>query len=722
MSIGNWAFYGCSGLTSVTIPNSVTSIGDAAFRGCSGLTSVTIPNSVTTIGDAAFRECTGLTSVAIPNSVTTINYETFSNCTGLTSVTIPNSVTSIGESAFSGCKGLTSVTIPNSVTTIGEYAFDGCSGLTSLTIPNSVTTINYHTFYNCTGLTSVTIPNSVTTIGGKAFSGCTGLTSVTIPNSVTSIGGGAFSNCTGLTSVTIPNSVTTINYSTFSNCTGLTSVTIPNSVTSIDAGAFSNCTGLTSVIIPNSVTEIGRSYSMVGAFSGCYNLDSITCEGIEPPRIYDDSTFSNYNSSLIVPYEGYIKYRTARCWKNFKNISSSGWFIDFSSSGDVIKICRGIDADFSVPILMQNSHPITAVQCSVESSISIEDIVMSNSRNGGDHTLSYNNNKILIASPTLKTFKGDSGTLFNFNLHTDVTEVGKIGEITLSDILLSTKYGEGVYYSTDLNIPIYMTYLVGDANGDGSVDAADYVVTCNKIALRPVTTFFEDAANVNEDIYLDVSDLVGITRIALGLDESHMHGLKNSSQHTDGNTSVSKVSSHDIEFSDCKSATLTINLNSAIAYKAMQMDVTLPAGLRITDVHLSDRAGSLQLMTGKTEDGSTRIVASTMGDGAIAAGHGSLLILTLVTDSQWSGNGTITIDDIIAATPDALRYDIEGITINASDTPSSIGAIITDDENSLVDVYNLNGQLVKHNVMRSDAVKGLPTGYYLIDNKKVFVK
>ena len=124
--IGYDAFFGCSGLTSVTIPNSVTSIGYSAFDGCSGLTSVTIPNSVTSIGSSAFSGCSGLTSVTIPNSVKSIGDWAFYDCSGLTSVTIPNSVTSIGSGAFAYCRGLTSVTIPNSVTSIGKSAFYNC--------------------------------------------------------------------------------------------------------------------------------------------------------------------------------------------------------------------------------------------------------------------------------------------------------------------------------------------------------------------------------------------------------------------------------------------------------------------------------------------------------------------------------------------------------------------------------------------------------------------
>ncbi len=177
--IADNAFSGCSNLSSITIPNSVTNIGEWAFGSCSGLTLVTIPNSVTSIGSYAFSYCSGLTSITIPKSVSSIGICTFRDCTGLTSVTIPNSVTNIGRYAFQRCTSLTSVTIPNSVTTIESNAFSGCSGLTSVTIPNSVTDIGSYAFYSCTGLSSITIPNSVTSIESYAFMDCSGLTSIT---------------------------------------------------------------------------------------------------------------------------------------------------------------------------------------------------------------------------------------------------------------------------------------------------------------------------------------------------------------------------------------------------------------------------------------------------------------------------------------------------------------------------------------------------------------
>ena len=332
---------------------SVTSIGESAFV-YSGLTSITIPNSVTDIEGYAFWDCYGLTSVhisdiaawcniefgnyssnplcyahhlylnaeevkdlEIPNSVTSIGNYAFSECSGLTSVTIPNSVTLIGEYAFADCSGLTSVTIPNSVESLGGWAFGYCSGLTSVTIGNSVTSIGVSAFCWCESLTSVTIPNSVTSIGNSAFGDCSGLTSVTIPNSVTFIGQYAFRGCSGLTSVTIPNSVTSIGDYAFGGCSGLTSVTIGNSVTIIGRSAFRECSGLTSVTIPNTVTSIGER-----AFSGCSGLQDVFCYAEKVPSANTDAFDGSYpgNATLHVPAASIENYKSTSPWRSFGNI------------------------------------------------------------------------------------------------------------------------------------------------------------------------------------------------------------------------------------------------------------------------------------------------------------------------------------------------------------------------------------------------------------------
>ncbi|MBP9990628.1 MAG: leucine-rich repeat domain-containing protein [Bacteroidales bacterium] len=215
--------------------------------------------TVTSLAYNAFYGCSSLTSVTIPNSVNSIEGYAFYNCSDLTSVTIPNSVTSIGASAFNSCSSLTNVTIPNSVTSMGTNVFTYCRSLASVTISNLINYIPEYTFYDCRNLTNITIPNSVTTIYKNAFEGCTSLTSVTIPNSVRTIGGSAFYRCSGLTSVTIGNSVMLIQISAFENCSGLTSVTIGNSVRSITGTPFINCSNLKTVYNFSSFLSIGTT-------------------------------------------------------------------------------------------------------------------------------------------------------------------------------------------------------------------------------------------------------------------------------------------------------------------------------------------------------------------------------------------------------------------------------------------------------------------------------
>ena len=359
VSVEASAFLNNTAITSVVLPDGITSIGENAFNGCESLTSVTFGKNsqVSSIGPGAFNYCYSLESITIPESVTNIGSDAFIYCYGLRSVTFGENsqLTSIGEGAFNWCESLESITIPASVTSIGEWAFVECYrlvevwNLSKLNITAGSEDNGYVGYYakrvetepsesyvytdengyviyydgkvkaliNYIGNeTKLTIPAGITEINGYAFSYCESLKSITVPDSVTSIGDGAFNWCESLESITIPDGVKSIGNHAFAGCSALESITIPDSVLNIGDSAFEGCTALESITIPDSVLSIGYS-----AFEECTALKSITipgsvlsigqrmfagCSGLESAIIADgvtsigDDTFLNCTNLVNV--------------------------------------------------------------------------------------------------------------------------------------------------------------------------------------------------------------------------------------------------------------------------------------------------------------------------------------------------------------------------------------------------------------------------------------
>ena len=367
-TIGDFAFYHCQNLATVTIPSSVQSIGNAAFAFCGSLyrvfisdltawcrinfasetsnplyqahhlylnnslvTHVSFPSTLTSIKKYAFYGCSDLVSVDISNSVTFIGENAFRECTGLTSVFIPSGVSSISEGTFRGCTSLASVDLPY-LFEIGDYAFYHCNSLNDLVIPNSVVSIGTYAFESCSSLTSVTIPSSVNTIGQNAFDACPQMTSVTInSNAIVSDSYSHYHNLGNVfgdynRSFIFGSNVTSIGAFAFSGCTRMTSVTIPSSVTLIEYSAFENCSGLNRVQISDMNAWYAIDFSNAYA-NPLYYADHFYVNTNEVVNLTVTSNISEIKDYAFVGYKGLHSVNfgnsvTSIGYQAFKNCSS----------------------------------------------------------------------------------------------------------------------------------------------------------------------------------------------------------------------------------------------------------------------------------------------------------------------------------------------------------------------------------------------------------------
>ncbi len=344
-NMGAGAFF-CPALTRVAILSSGGLIGDDAFRGCINLTNVTLPNGLTSIGNLAFEDCQNLTKFTIPASVTNIGTNAFFQCFSLANITIPENVVSIGPAAFYDCSSLTNITIGSGIAEISYQAFSGCSSLPNITIPASVESIDNVAFESCTRLTNVTISIGVTTIMSYAFDGCSSLPSVTIPASVTNIGDGAFPACSSLMAIIVDSEneyYTSINGVLFDkNETRLIqypggmvgSYTIPAGVNTVGEAAFEGSTGLTDVVIPESVTNMGME-----VFCQCGKLVNVIIPSSLtniPDYAFDycgrlTSVFMEGNAPSVGQYMFYDNDPTV-----YYLPGTSGWSTNFAGSPSVL--------------------------------------------------------------------------------------------------------------------------------------------------------------------------------------------------------------------------------------------------------------------------------------------------------------------------------------------------------------------------------------------------
>lgn len=514
-SIGKSAFLDCTGLTGITVPESIkiieesafknctglvniqlfeglTEIGDSAFMDCTSLASALIPDSVASIGSAAFQGCKKMTDVKLPDGITTIHENTFLN-TGLTSCSIPDTVTTIENCAFKNTR-ITEITVPKSVSVMGTEIFAGNWQLKKVTLENGIQEIPEQMFYSCYNLLDVVFPNTLKKIEASAFRLCVSLNSVVLPEGLTSIGVSAFCGCgscdlysdmdsDNFTSVVLPSTLTEIGRDAFGLCQSLRSITIPKSVTRIEASTFRSCYRLESVILPATCTYIGDR-----AFLQCKRLQTVTFQWTAPQ--IDSDAFSSTTATCYYPSNN--DAWTTSMLQNYGGTLT--WvakeMINSGTDGTDIP-----DQDGKVNVSLDNQ---TSQSGNGSGSGGASVTPPENGWKEGSNTFS-----IACTQPCVALLSTDGGKTYTR--------------------LKVVKNTEGSYNCTADNMTenaILSVLLLGDINGDGKVSNSD--VTAGKAVVMEVNsvgTLRQYAADLNGDGEITNNDITRLKAVILGKSE-----------------------------------------------------------------------------------------------------------------------------------------------------------------------------------------------------------
>lgn len=360
-------FRNCRNLKNIAIPENVTEIPNGTFINCSSLAAITIPQGVSEIGSNAFYGCSSLTSIEIPEGVEYLYEQVFYGCTALESVKLPQNLLQIGNNCFYKCGALSDISLPSSIEIIAEGAFYNCENLASPTLPASLRTLGKSAFQYCRNITTIVLPDGVAYIPGLCFYGCSSLESVTIPESLTTLGDGAFSSCQSLKAIKIPSKVTAIPDYCFFACSSLESVTIPEGVTTIGSGAFQSC-NLNALTLPSTITSIGNY-----AFGKNNNLQSIICSATIPPTLGDNAFSNGITPSIKVPISSIAVYKQANGWKDFSNyyggdVVNNGITYRINEKDATITAAEATLTEANIPSVVEfegNQYPVIKINDNV---------------------------------------------------------------------------------------------------------------------------------------------------------------------------------------------------------------------------------------------------------------------------------------------------------------------------------------------------------------------
>lgn len=685
-NIGNYAFYNCTSLPSISLPSSVSSIGQYSFEGCSSLQSIELSPKMTTIPVSAFSGCTVLSDINLPSGITSIGNNAFRNCTSLPTINFPSGLSQIYNYAFQNCKNLDNLTLPNNLKSIGTYAFDGCSSLSSLMLPGNTESIGSNSFSNCTSLTTADLNSKISTISSSAFQNCTSLNAIVLPDQLKSIGSNAFQGCSALPAVILSETLTSVGNYAFSECSTLNEVKTSPVLKTIGESAFYNC-NLSEILLPATTSNIGAN-----AFNGNKNLMTIYSYNPTAPLCANSNSFSattKNNAKLYIPATGLSNYRGAVSWSEFP---------------------------------MANYMQL----------VELDNIIIEAPSNR--LRINKQMNLQAILSPDNTTFTDVVWGSTNPKV-ASISETGEVTALSTGFTVITAK-SKGINALEGIFELEVIDFLLGDSNDSDFVTITDAVNIASYVMDEEPEVFNFEASDVNEDGVITLADASGVITIILNDDLGDIEGelLKRGI----GSVISDKLIAEDFTLAN-DFAAVPVALRAESGYIALQADIKVVGGLNLDDIVADESLSATHLLMTKRIDESTmRVVVYSPALNVI---DGDCLFEIMVSGMPSEGAG-ISISNILATTRNLEEYELgfDGCYL-INGTTGITGADKTDvkveTENGIirvlnavdktVSIYTLDGKLAAEvDAASASQIFNINSGMYVVKagNKayKVIVK
>ena len=757
-------FSNCDTLQTITIPSVVTRMDKKMFAYCKSLSNVNFEDGTDLIdmGYGASSENYGLFRDCPVETLYLgrwLSYNTedsirspFYHIAALKNLTFGKNVSVVDKFMFSYCTGLEEVYLPDNITSVGLWGFRGCTALKTVRLSEKLSQVADYGFSECKSLDNVVFPASMTSVADNSFSNCTSLKTLDLGSSLMIIGPSAFENDSTLQGIEIPETLYGLGVASFKNCVSLPNVCI-KSISSVGKQAFQGCTGLKWVSLSAKTTSLGED-----SFDGCSNIAYVKSYAETPPEgLVNFPKDVVSNGTLFVPEDYIDYYQVSPTWENWLNVKALSENVLVTSlaldkdnaslkAAETVTLTATVGADDAdnkdiewksanesiatvdatgvITAVGVGETDITAIAADGSGikavcHVTVEPTLVA-SIDMSESTLSVKKNHEASLSatvlPATTTNKAITWTSSNPTIAT-VDAEGNIKALLAGNTVIKATAADGSGIVAECNLTVTAP-ISGDSNDDDDVNIVDAVNTVNYILNKVTDTFVFEAADVNKDGSITVSDVTGTTSLIMA--QNVVAKEQTSAKALAGiNTDADNL-----VFTQKDNSSVGVRLDNASSYVALQADITLPINAKNAQVRLSDAVASTHQLTSALVDNNTlRVAVYSLGNNPLADGEE---ILTISADKTFKAEN-VQITHAVAADAEAAGFTLRGrfdnttaINGNVSDHGAPVkvvdgGIIVSGDADAQVNIHTTSGILVKSFRLAADSCKvDLTQGIYLV--------